>query len=62
VCSTPPRLAEQYGATLGLRALTLPIELPPVPIVAQWHSRLDADPAQRWLRAHLHAAASPVRD
>jgi DNA-binding transcriptional LysR family regulator len=55
----PRRLAEQYGAMLGLRALALPIDLPPVPIRAQWHGRLDADPAQRWLRAHLRAAASP---
>jgi DNA-binding transcriptional LysR family regulator len=55
----PRRLAEQYGAMLGLRALARPIDLPPVPIRAQWHGRLDADPAQRWLRAHLRAAASP---
>jgi DNA-binding transcriptional LysR family regulator len=54
----PRRMAEQHGATLGLRALALPIDLPRVPIAARWHSRLDADPAQRWLRAHLRAAAA----
>ncbi|SDP43355.1 LysR family transcriptional regulator [Actinacidiphila guanduensis] len=46
----PRRLAEQHAAALGLRWFPIPAELPEVAIRMLWHSRLDADPAQRWLR------------
>ncbi|WP_227985306.1 LysR substrate-binding domain-containing protein [Nocardia spumae] len=46
----PQRLAEQYGDTLGIRWFPIPVELPEVEVRLSWHTRLDADPAQRWLR------------
>lgn len=46
----PRRLAEQHAGALGLRWFPIPAELPEVAIRMLWHSRLDADPAQRWLR------------
>ncbi len=57
VALVPRRLAACYGPTLGVRIVDLPLDLPPVEIVQQWHVRLDADPAQRWLRAAVRQAA-----
>ncbi|WP_086844187.1 LysR family transcriptional regulator [Amycolatopsis kentuckyensis] len=49
----PERLAEQYGPTLGLRWFPVPADLPSLEVRLSWHARLDADPAQRWLRETL---------
>ncbi|WP_280251681.1 LysR substrate-binding domain-containing protein [Nocardia abscessus] len=46
----PQRLAEQYGRTLGIRWFPIPATLPELEVRLLWHARLDADPAQRWLR------------
>jgi DNA-binding transcriptional LysR family regulator len=46
----PQRLAEQYGQTLGLRWFPVAAALPEIDVRLLWHARLDADPAQRWLR------------
>ncbi|MGW4327737.1 LysR family transcriptional regulator [Nocardia sp. NPDC004573] len=55
----PQRLAEQYGPTLGIRWFPLPAALPEVDVRLHWHARLDADPAQRWLRDTVRAALRP---
>ncbi|MFG1795944.1 LysR family transcriptional regulator [Nocardia sp. NPDC049149] len=52
----PQRLAEQYGQALGLRWFPIPAELPALDVRLCWHARLDADPAQRWLRDTVRAA------
>ncbi|MEV4142337.1 LysR family transcriptional regulator [Amycolatopsis sp. NPDC049691] len=52
----PERLAEQHGPALGLRWFPIPAELPEVEVSLFWHARLDADPAQRWLRDTIRAA------
>ncbi|GAA1963363.1 LysR family transcriptional regulator [Amycolatopsis minnesotensis] len=52
----PQRLAEQYSETLGLRWFDIPAPLPEVKVGLRWHRRLDADPAQRWLRDTLRDA------
>ena len=49
----PRRLAEQHGQALGLRWFPIPADLPEVELRLFWHARLDADPAQRWLRDTL---------
>ncbi|MFD6069927.1 MULTISPECIES: LysR family transcriptional regulator [Amycolatopsis] len=51
----PQRLAEQYGRSLGIRWFPIPADLPPIEVCQLWHARLDADPAQRWLRDTIHA-------
>ncbi len=38
------------AATLGLCSFELPVRMPEMLITALWHPRVDADPAQRWLR------------
>ncbi|MGK3203885.1 LysR family transcriptional regulator [Amycolatopsis sp. MEPSY49] len=52
----PERLAEQHGPALGLRWFPIPAELPEVEVSLFWHARLDADPAQRWLRDTIRDA------
>ncbi|GAB4586336.1 LysR family transcriptional regulator [Nocardia sp. IFM 10818] len=52
----PRRLAEQYAPPLGLRWFPIPAELPEVQVRLLWHARLDADPAQRWLRETIRTA------
>ncbi|WP_410657813.1 LysR family transcriptional regulator [Amycolatopsis sp. lyj-112] len=52
----PQRLAEQYGQALGIRWFPLPADLPEIEVRLLWHARLDADPAQRWLRDTIQDA------
>lgn len=48
--------ATGYGPELVIREL--PLALQPVQVVMIWHLRHDADPARRWLRGLLQAAAA----
>ncbi|MFC4331014.1 LysR family transcriptional regulator [Streptomyces andamanensis] len=52
----PRRLAERYATALGLRWFPVPAPLPELEVRLLWHARLDADPAQRWLRDTIRAA------
>lgn len=52
----PQRLAEQHGRALGIRWFPIPAALPEVHVRMLWHARLDADPAQRWLRDTIRTA------
>ncbi|MBB5857981.1 LysR family transcriptional regulator [Amycolatopsis umgeniensis] len=54
----PQRLAEQYGRSLGIRWFPIPADLPEIEVRLLWHARLDADPAQRWLRETIRDALS----
>lgn len=45
----------------GMHSLALPFALPEFTVSMLWHPRLDADPAQRWLRAHLRAVCADGR-
>jgi DNA-binding transcriptional LysR family regulator len=47
--------ATGYGHELVIREL--PMALQPVHVEMIWHLRHDADPAHRWLRGLLQAAA-----
>jgi DNA-binding transcriptional LysR family regulator len=55
----PQRFAEQHGPALGVRPFPVPEALPEVDVCLLWHARLDADPAQRWLRDTIRNALSP---
>lgn len=50
VNTMPKRLGLKLAERHGLRALPPPLELPRFGFLMLWHPRLDADPAQRWLR------------
>jgi DNA-binding transcriptional LysR family regulator len=38
------------AARAGLQSFPLPVHTPPITVSQQWHPRVDADPAHRWLR------------
>jgi DNA-binding transcriptional LysR family regulator len=44
------KLLKGYAISLGLLHFDLPLDMPEIHITALWHPRVDADPAQRWLR------------
>lgn len=48
VASVPERHTE--GLRSGLQVFELPLPLQPFTVAMLWHPRLEADPAQRWLR------------
>ena len=54
----PQRLAEQYSQLLQIRWFPMPVPLPEVDIRLFWHARLDADPAQRWLRETIRGCGN----
>ncbi|MEP7243479.1 MAG: LysR family transcriptional regulator [Gammaproteobacteria bacterium] len=55
------RLAEHYARFLPLRILEPPYDLPSLTEAVQWHSILDRDAGNRWLRTLLKQVASDVR-
>jgi LysR family transcriptional activator of mexEF-oprN operon len=53
-----PRLMAQYCAeAVGLAVSPLPVEVDAYDVAMLWHVRTDGDPAHRWLRDRLKAAA-----
>jgi DNA-binding transcriptional LysR family regulator len=58
----PQRFAEQHSHTLGLHWFPIPAALPKVDVRLLWHARLDADPAQRWLRDMIRDALDRDHD
>jgi len=51
---------ERHSGTLraGMHTLPLPFAAKPFPISLLWHTRLDADPAHRWLRGCVKQACA----
>lgn len=45
-----------------LRTFPLPVAVAPITVAMQWHPRLDADPAHRWLRTELRRALADHSD
>ncbi len=50
-----PLAAQVDPGALELRGFELPVRTPEVAVSAMWHPRLDADPAQSWLRSTVAA-------
>lgn len=51
-------LAKKYAKFLPLKLIPLPVAVPPMTEVLQWHKYHDQDPAYRWLRDALRAQAA----
>lgn len=51
IASVPERHTTSLRA--GMHSFSLPISTQPFTVSLLWHPRLDADPAHRWLRAHV---------
>ena len=60
IATIPTRLALKFAQILPLKLLPVPIEIPPVVQVAQWHTVHDADPAHRWFRGLLKDAVAAL--
>ncbi|TPK49556.1 LysR family transcriptional regulator [Mesorhizobium sp. B2-5-4] len=56
IASVPER--HTTGARAGMHSFPLPVATLDVTISMLWHPRLDADPAQRWLRECVRAVCS----
>jgi DNA-binding transcriptional LysR family regulator len=59
IASVPERHTE--GARAGMHSFPLPVATAEVTISMLWHPRLDADPAQRWLRDCVREVCSASR-
>jgi DNA-binding transcriptional LysR family regulator len=58
IATVPSRIATEMARNLPLRLLQPPLELPRLVEVLQWPSHRDADPAHRWIRDRIRAAAA----
>jgi len=56
VTTITTRLAATYAKSLPLRLLPLPIAMPPMVEMLQWHKVHEYDPAHHWFRALLRTA------
>ena len=67
IATTTTRLALHYARILPLKLVPLPVDIPPMVEVVQWHRIRDEDPAYRWFRrvlkqtvAQLPEASRPI--
>jgi DNA-binding transcriptional LysR family regulator len=56
VVTVASTVSHRFADAGDLRQFSIPVELPPVPVVLGWHHRLDTDVAHRWLRETVGAA------
>ena len=56
----PRHFVQVTGYAPQLVVHELPFDVPPIQVDALWHQRHDADRAQCWLRAQVHAVAQAV--
>lgn len=57
IATVATRLAKKYAKFLPLKLIPLPVAVPPMTEVLQWHKYRDQDPAYTWLRGTLTAYA-----
>ena len=60
VTTITTRLAAKCAATLPLRLIELPMPMPPMVEVLQWHKVHEYDPAHRWFRGLLTKAVQEL--
>jgi DNA-binding transcriptional LysR family regulator len=60
IATVATRLAKKYAQFLPLKLIPLPIEVPPMTEVLQWHKYHDQDPAYIWLRGVLKCSAAKL--
>ncbi len=58
LCIMHRRLAMMHTASLGLKVLAVPIEMPRLVEMIQWHKYRDRDPARVWMTDVLISAAA----
>lgn len=60
IATITTRLAVKCAATLPLKLLPLPIAIPPMVEMLQWHKVRDYDPAHQWFRGLLKDAVTAL--
>ncbi len=60
IATVATRLACKYATLLPIKLLPVPIEIPPLIEVLQWHRAHAQDPAHSWLRVHLKQSVAAV--
>jgi DNA-binding transcriptional LysR family regulator len=60
IATVATRLALKYAGLLPIKLLPLPIEMPPMAEMLQWHRAHDHDPAHIWLRAQMRQAVAAL--
>lgn len=61
ILTLPRRLACAEAERHGLRLLELPVPVDPYPVSQIWHPRHEGDPAHRWFRRTVMAAAKATK-
>jgi DNA-binding transcriptional LysR family regulator len=65
VCTMPARIAhsqlETQAAANAVVVLPPPVDVPGFDVAMFWHPRRERDPAVRWLRDQIRAAAAALR-
>jgi LysR family nod box-dependent transcriptional activator len=62
IATVATRLARKYAKLLPINLLPVPIDIPPMIEVLQWHRAHDHDPAHQWLRAQLKHTVAQIFD
>lgn len=60
IATVATRLARKYAKFLPLKLIPLPVEVPRMTEVLQWHKYHDQDPAYDWLRGELRRQAGQL--
>jgi LysR family transcriptional regulator, nod-box dependent transcriptional activator len=60
IATVATRLAKKYAKFLPLKLIPLPIDVPSMTEVLQWHKYHDQDPAHAWLRGVLRQEATKL--
>lgn len=60
IATVATRLAKRYAQILPIRLIPVPVDIPPMLEVLQWHKAHDQDPAHLWFRQRLKDAAAQL--
>jgi len=58
IATVATKLAAKYASLLPIKLLPVPIDIPPMIEVLQWHRAHNQDPAHMWLRSQLRNAVA----
>jgi DNA-binding transcriptional LysR family regulator len=58
--AVPERVCAALIHAMNLTTAALPVQAPPLPVVAAWHRRHDGDPAHAWLRERVGDAVKSL--
>jgi DNA-binding transcriptional LysR family regulator len=60
IATVATRLALKYAGLLPIKLVPVPIDMPPMVEMLQWHRAHDHDPAHIWLRAQMRDAVAAL--